>query len=227
MLVCGRGRNGADRYGCALHSQRGVSICANSLLVRRDELESSILEGLAKSVLRPEAVEYTLAKFECALREHHANLESEMEGLRERRRQAETEIKRLVAAIASGYASASVMEAIALRETELRELLDKLTESGKDSIPGRIAGLKEFAMERLSKLRELVTHPESVDQMRAVLAEHFGTFTLEPIEESGKKSYQAKGSVDLFRGAEMARTGGAGGQNRTGYARLFRAALYH
>jgi len=24
----------------------------------------------------------------------------------------------------------------------------------------------------------------------------------------------------------MARTGGAGGQNRTGYARLFRAALY-
>jgi len=25
----------------------------------------------------------------------------------------------------------------------------------------------------------------------------------------------------------MARTGGAGGQNRTGYARLFRAALYH
>jgi len=25
----------------------------------------------------------------------------------------------------------------------------------------------------------------------------------------------------------MSRTGGAGGQNRTGYARLFRAALYH
>jgi len=25
----------------------------------------------------------------------------------------------------------------------------------------------------------------------------------------------------------MARTSGAGGQNRTGYARLFRAALYH
>jgi len=25
----------------------------------------------------------------------------------------------------------------------------------------------------------------------------------------------------------VARTGGAGGQNRTGYARLFRAALYH
>jgi hypothetical protein len=34
------------------------------------------------------------------------------------------------------------------------------------------------------------------------------------------------GKVDFFGDEAMARTGGAGGQNRTGYARLFRAALY-
>lgn len=70
-------------------------------------------------------------------------------------------------------------------------------------------------MERLTKLRELVTHRDSVDQIRAILGEHFGTFTLEAIEENGKKSYRAKGNIDLFRGAEMARTGGAGGQKWT------------
>jgi len=42
-LVSGRGRNGADRYGCSLHHQRGVTVCSNSLLVRRDELEESLL----------------------------------------------------------------------------------------------------------------------------------------------------------------------------------------
>ena len=39
--------------------------------------------------------------------------------------------------------------------------------------------------------------------------------------------YLAHGKVDFFGDEAMARTGGAGGQNRTGYARLFRAALYH
>jgi site-specific DNA recombinase len=55
VLVCGRGRHGADRYGCSLHNQRGESICRNGLLVRRDELEESLLRGLSESVLRPEA----------------------------------------------------------------------------------------------------------------------------------------------------------------------------
>jgi site-specific DNA recombinase len=227
VLVCGRGRNGADRYGCSLHSQRGESVCRNGLLVRRDELEASLCRGLSESVLRPEAVEYALAKFEEALRQKHATLETDMANLRGRKRVAELEIERLVSAIAAGHASQSIMTAIAQREIELREILNELTEPGKNSIPDQVSRLREFAMERLSKLRELVSHPESVDQFRAVLGEHFGTFTLEVVEEQGTRSYRARGTVDWFGGSSVARTGGAGGQNRTGYARLFRAALYH
>jgi hypothetical protein len=40
----GRRRNGADRYGCSIRQQRGVTVCSNSLLVRRDELEESLRE---------------------------------------------------------------------------------------------------------------------------------------------------------------------------------------
>jgi hypothetical protein len=79
----------------------------------------------------------------------------------------------------------------------------------------------------LTNIRELITHPDSVDQARAALAEHFGTFELEPITQDGKPTYLAHGNVDFFGDEAMSRTGGAGGQNRTGYARLFRAALYH
>ena len=42
----------------------------------------------------------------------------------------------------------------------------------------------------------------------------------------GKATYLVYGKVDFFGEAGMARTDGAGGQSRTGYARLFRAALY-
>jgi hypothetical protein len=69
-----------------------------------------------------------------------------------------------------------------------------------------------FALEKQAKD---MSAAESVDQFRAVLGEHFGTFTLEVVEEQGTKSYRAKGSVDLFGGSSVARTGGAGGQNRT------------
>ncbi len=55
---------------------------------------------------------------------------------------------------------------------------------------------------------------------------YFGAFTLEPVTQAGKTTYLAHGKVDFFGDEAMARTGGAGGQNRTGYARLFRAALY-
>jgi hypothetical protein len=59
-----------------------------------------------------------------------------------------------------------------------------------------------------------------------MVAERFGRFTLSPVSDSGKWSYTAKVSVDIL-GQDLLPVDGAGGQNRTGYARLFRAALYH
>ena len=56
-----------------------------------------------------------------------------------------------------------------------------------------------------------MSHPESVDQFRAVLGEHFGTFTLEVVKEQGRKSYRARVSVEFFGGSSVARKGGAGG----------------
>ena len=88
------------------------------------------------------------------------------------------------------------------------------------------AELRTFAVSRLTRIRELISHPESIDLAREMLAEHFGTFTLEPTIQDGEPVYLAHGKVDFFGDEAMTRTGGAGGQNRTGYARLFRAALY-
>jgi hypothetical protein len=63
-------------------------------------------------------------------------------------------------------------------------------------------------------------------QQSPFFSSFFGTFTLEPTMQDGEPVYLAHGKVDFFGDEAMARTGGAGGQNRTGYACLFRAALY-
>ena len=58
------------------------------------------------------------------------------------------------------------------------------------------------------------------------IPEQVGQLTLEASNEGGKRLYLAHGKADFFGDEAVARTDGAGGQNRTGYARLFRAALY-
>jgi hypothetical protein len=91
----------------------------------------------------------------------------------------------------------------------------------------KLEELREFAVSRLSKIRELLARPENVQEAHEALAERVGQLTLEATNESGKRTYLAHGKVDFFGEEELAHSDGAGGQNRTGYARLFRAALYH
>jgi hypothetical protein len=55
--------------------------------------------------------------------------------------------------------------------------------------------------------------------VRAELARHIDSITMTQTGEH----YVASGNWNLVRRGSI---GGAGGQNRTGYARLFRAALY-
>jgi site-specific DNA recombinase len=210
-LVSGRGRHGADRYGCSVHHQRGESVCENAVLVRRDELEQSLLKGLADSVLRVEVIDYAVSRMEQALREGHERLNAELGRMRQRKWQVENEINRLVNAIAEGQPSQSLVVAIGEREAELRAITNKLLEPGPGSLQATLDELRNFAISRLAKIRELISQSESIDTARAVLAEHFGTFTLEPGIQNGEPVYLAHGKVDFFGEEVMARTGGAGG----------------
>jgi hypothetical protein len=226
-LVSGRGRHGADRYGCSLHHQRGVTVCSNSLLVRRDELEESLLKGLSESVLKTEVVDYAVAKMEEALTEQYASLDAELARMRHRKQELDLELKRLTDSIAQGQQSQSIMNAIGEREKELRAITDKLLEPVPGSLRAKLEELREFAVSRLSKIRELLARPENIQEAHEALAERVGQLTLEATNENGKRTYLAHGKVDFFGEEELAHSDGAGGQNRTGYARLFRAALYH
>jgi hypothetical protein len=133
-LVSGRGRHGADRYGCSLHHQRGVTVCSNSLLVRRDELEESLLKSLSESVLKTEVVDYAVAKMEEALSEQYASLDAELTRMRHRKQELDLELKRLTDSIARGQQSQSIMNAIGEREKELRAITDKLLEPAPGSL---------------------------------------------------------------------------------------------
>jgi Recombinase zinc beta ribbon domain len=90
-LVSGRGRHGADRYGCSVHHPCGDSVCENAAWVRRDELEQGLLKGLADSVLRVEVIDYAVARMEEALRKGHEKLNAEL--ARQRKLQLEVSLR--------------------------------------------------------------------------------------------------------------------------------------
>ena len=129
--------------------------------------------------------------------------------------------------IAVGGGSPTVMTAIAGREARVREITNQVIEPGPESLEEKLEELRTFAVTRLTGLREMLANPAAVHEARALLAEQIGKFTLEQVSEGDKFSFRANGRIDFFGDEALTRVGGAGGQNRTGYARLFRAALYH
>ncbi len=177
--------------------------------------------------MREEFIEYVICGLQEELLQRHDNLEAGLTALREEKRRIELELKRLVDTIAVGNGSSTVMAAINEREARLREITNQVIEPGPDSFQEKLDELRTFAVSRLTRLRELLTNPAGIHEARALLAEQVGKFRLDRVEEDGRVSFRANGNIDFFGEEILTRVDGAGGQNRTGYARLFRAALYH
>ncbi len=202
-------------------------MCKNGLRIQRQQLEERLLTGLQERVLREEFIDYVIAGLQEEIRQRHDSVESWLKDLRSEKACIEAELKRLVEMIASGTASTTVMSAIAEREARLREIADRAIEPGPDSLQERLDELRTFAVSRLARLQEVLTNPAAIHEAKALLAEQIGKFTLERVSDGGKFGFKANGQIDFFGEGAITRLSGAGGQNRTGYARLFRAALYH
>jgi site-specific DNA recombinase len=217
-ILWGKGRNKTTQvYGCPSNWNRGQTVCKNAARIRRDDLESAMLANLQEKILRAEVIDYTMEKFEAGLLKDLETMTGEMDSLERRKRELEKELGNLTRALAGGQLSPTIMAAIAEREREIAEITDRVVSSNEDSIKTRVAAMTATAKAKLKDLRGLLGGDPTV--ARAAMLKH-----VEKIEmEASGKVYVAKGNWN-FLGQRP--TDGAGGQNRTGYARLFRAALY-
>lgn len=217
QVLSGRGRNHDHQtYGCPMNFHRGDSICTNRVRIRRDVLERELLAGLQANVLREDVANYVLDRFENELIKELENIGGEMDRMKRRKADLESEIARLAAGLASGIHSPAVMAEIAKREREIAEFADRLLSSNSASIRSRVKRLRETAVERIQDLRHYLNTDTTL--ARAHLAKHIEKIVMQP----GERAYVASGSWNLV-GAQME---DAEGQNRTAYAGLFRAALY-
>lgn len=205
QIIAGRGRNHPSQtYGCPLNFHRGDSVCSNRVRVRRDVLERELLAGLQEKVLRKETVEYALDRFEEQLLKELDNIGGDMERLRKRKAELESETARLAAGLASGLYSVTVMAEIARREREIAEIGERLLSSGPDSVRSRIKKLRDDALRRIGDLRETLNGDAAI--ARASLAKHVEQIVMRP----DGRVYVASGSWNLLG---ERRWGGAEGQS--------------
>jgi hypothetical protein len=118
--------------------------------------------------------------------------------------------------------SVSIRAAITEREAELSSITQKTLGRNKDSVHAQVSGLRKFVEHNLRHIRRLISgkygNPVVV---RQELAKHIESIRLFP--EGKGREIRYKGSWRILEGVYREC---AEGQNRTGYAGLFRAALY-
>jgi hypothetical protein len=159
-------------------------------------LEEKLLGGLQDSVLKPEVVKYAVEEFSRQLEKSDSNLSHEMDRSAEKRRNVEAELNRLVAAVADGGHSASLLKAIEQREQELQTFNEQLQAFGAGPQHVQPAEITSFVINRLAALRDLLN--SDVTQARAELLKHVTEIRLCPKRTETGIDYVAVGEWNLL-----------------------------
>jgi site-specific DNA recombinase len=157
------------RYGCSQHFNRGT--CSNKLLIRKDELENELLAELQRRVLQPEAVDYALRGLRRELDRQLRAMSGQVDSIRQRKQELDAELKRLGEAVAKGGNLPTLLQAIADRETELREISAKLVGTESGSMQASLEGLREYLVKRLTTVLRNLLYTD-VEAARTELGRH-------------------------------------------------------
>ena len=166
-------------------------------------------------MLHEEVVSCALKEFGRQLRARIQATRDDVASVRQRRERLKAEIANLARGSAERGHSSALLSELAPREGELEKLNDELLSAEGNGIDARLEEIGAFVRRRLQDIRALLYG--NFARAKAELGKHYREIRLTPEGES----YRVSGEWDL-----IGRLTGAGGQNRTAYAGLFRAALY-
>jgi hypothetical protein len=177
---------------------------------------------LQSSVLSPAAIDHVIHKLEIELSKKLSRVDGDFENTRRKKARLENELRNLTTAIADGLDSPTLRAGIVAREKEIADLTAKVLGDKTGSVHARIRKLRKFVESSLADVRELLATNGNPALVRMALAKHIEAINIGS-DESERIVY--RGAFKLLEN-ECDSSDGAEGQNRTGYAGLFRAALY-
>jgi hypothetical protein len=190
-----------------MHAYRGDRVCKNNLLIARSALEKQLVAGLRATVLHPDVIDYTFARFEEELAQSMNRRSSETVTARRQLQKIEAEIRDCMRAIASdglrSFLRTRMASEAAGLEAQHRDLTEKLTASEPRAIKLRLRDTRRFVETRLQNLQSMFCREPCL--VRAAIAQHVRKITPKP----AGKSYIASGVWDWIGGVAVRMVPGA------------------
>ncbi len=178
------------RYRCAFHATKGPAVCTNTVAIRQDVLEATLLAKFQEA-LTPEMVDDLVATVNKHLVTVQAELGRRTTAVEAERRRVETELARLVEFVTKGELdSPRLREEIRDRERQLADLEQQLDHARRQG-PAPLQVHRTWVEEKLRNLHALVLR--NPQRARLELQKHIEDLRLTPAgERTVKISGRAK-----------------------------------
>jgi hypothetical protein len=172
--VCGGGfiMVNTIHYGC--NSARNKGTCTNTLSMRRDQLEESVLDGLKSRLMEPELVEEFIAEYHRELNRVSGHLGAERQRQEKELRQTEQGIRAIIESIKAGFRTDAMREELESLEARKKDLAGTLasTTTSPVRLHPNLAAVYRAKIEQLREaLNKDATRTEAVGVLRGLIDE--------------------------------------------------------
>lgn len=166
-----------DRLTCAAAREKGDAVCSNRRLVKRQDIERRVIEGLQSRLLAPEAVAAFVRFYHEAWEREAAQVRDERAPLARKHAELGRRIERTLDMVEQGMATRATMERLAALEAERDQLTDQLAAIDASATAAPPVRLHPRAADRYADLvRNIQDHiaggevdPEAIEAIRALV----------------------------------------------------------
>ena len=191
--VCGGGIVHFNKVyiGCANARNKGT--CGNKATMRRDDLETAVLDGLQNRLMEPARTRIFCEEYARAMNRLHAEHNAQRTADADALSKAERDLARLVQALLDGVPASAVREKMAELEARRDALRNRLAASEDVSVRLH-PNMAEYYRTQIADLRAALTEAGSRTQAAEIVRKLVDRIELSPVVRSGRKTL----SVSLY-----------------------------
>jgi len=189
---CGGGYSmiSKDLLGCSTARNKGT--CDNRVNIRRDALETSILNGLRKHLMEPELFKEFCGEFTREVNRLRIERGADIEGWKSQLERTDRELAKLLSALKAGGPIQSIVDEMKKLEARKVELIELLA-NADDPPPLLHPNMAQIYQDRIGGLYENLQHDDERTQAAEVFRTLVDQVTLVP--ENGELAIVLRGDL--------------------------------
>ncbi len=215
---------GKDKYGCATRRTKGT--CSNSHVLKRQDIEALVLDGLKEKLIEPELVEAFIKEFNSEIARQGAERGSDRRRDEAKLRDVEKKIEAIVSAIEQGVLTESTRERLLDLESQKRALKEGLAKPTPAPYPALHPNLVGLYKRKVAALEEALADPEIRSEAGETLRSMVDRIEITPAPDitghsggddsvTGAENYTQSSGVAVTLYGELAAVIGLAEENET------------